>query len=51
MRWLQIRFHAPLASFGGETIDVHGVIRDFPAQSMLTGLCSPTPWVGPVLCG
>ena len=38
MRWLQIRFHAPLASFGGETIDVHGVIRDFPAQSMLTGL-------------
>ena len=38
MRWLQIRFHAPLASFGGETIDVHGVIRDFPAQSMVTGL-------------
>ncbi len=21
MRWLQIRFHAPLASFGGEIID------------------------------
>jgi len=25
-------------AFGGETIDSHGVIRDFPAQSMVTGL-------------
>lgn len=38
MRWLKIQLYAPLASFGGEIIDVYGVIRDFPAQSMLTGL-------------
>ncbi len=38
MRWLHLRFEAPLASFGGEAIDARGVIRDFPAQSMLTGL-------------
>ena len=29
---------APLIAFGGETIDSHGVIRDFPALSMVTGL-------------
>lgn len=38
MRWMHLRFEAPLASFGGELIDARGVIRDFPAQSMLTGL-------------
>ena len=38
MRWMHLRFHAPLAAFGGEMIDAHGVIRNFPAQSMLTGL-------------
>ncbi len=38
MRWMHLRFEAPLASFGGEAIDARGVIRDFPAQSMLTGL-------------
>ncbi|WP_420635255.1 type I-E CRISPR-associated protein Cas5/CasD [Candidatus Palauibacter sp.] len=38
MRWLHLRLRAPLASFGGEAIDARGVIRDFPAQSMLTGL-------------
>lgn len=38
MRWLHLRFEAPLASFGGEAIDAHGVTRDFPSQSMLTGL-------------
>ena len=38
MRWLHLRFHAPLAAFGGEMIDAHGVIRNVPAQSMLTGL-------------
>ncbi len=27
-----------MASFGGEAIDNRGVIRDFPAQSMVTGL-------------
>ena len=38
MRWLRFRFHAPLAAFGGESIDAKGVIRHFPAQSMMTGL-------------
>ena len=38
MRWLHLRFEAPLASFGSESIDAQGVIQDFPAQSMLTGL-------------
>ena len=38
MRWMHLRLHAPLAAFGGEAIDAHGVIRDSPAQSMLTGL-------------
>ena len=38
MRWMHLRFEAPLASFGGEAIDARGVIRDFPAQSMLTGM-------------
>ena len=38
MRWMRLRLHAPLAAFGGEAIDSHGVTRDFPAQSMLTGM-------------
>ena len=38
MRWMHLRFRAPLAAFGGEMIDAHGVIRNLPAQSMLTGL-------------
>lgn len=38
MRWLHLRLEAPLASFGGQAIDARGVIEDFPAQSMLTGL-------------
>ncbi len=33
-----MRLQAPLIAFGGETIDNHGVIRDFPALSMITGL-------------
>lgn len=37
-RHLLIRLHAPLIAFGGETIDNYGVIRDFPALSMMTGL-------------
>lgn len=37
-RHLLIRLRAPLGAFGGETIDNQGVIRDFPAQSMVTGL-------------
>ena len=38
VRHLLIRLHAPLIAFGGETIDNYGVIRDFPALSMVTGL-------------
>ena len=38
MRWLHMRFRAPLGSFGGEAIDSRGVIRRFPSRSMLTGL-------------
>lgn len=37
-RHLILRLEAPLMSFGGETIDNYGVVRDFPAASMLTGL-------------
>ncbi|MGR6035177.1 MAG: type I-E CRISPR-associated protein Cas5/CasD [Candidatus Nitrosoglobus sp.] len=33
-----IRLEAPLMAFGGETIDNYGVIRNFPALSMVTGL-------------
>lgn len=35
---LILRLEGPLMAFGGETIDNLGVIRDFPSQSMLTGL-------------
>lgn len=37
-RHLMLRLCAPLLAYGGETIDNYGVIRDFPALSMLTGL-------------
>lgn len=37
-RHLLMRLQAPLIAFGGEAIDRYGIIRDFPAQSMLTGL-------------
>ncbi len=37
-RHLVLRLASPLIAFGGETIDNRGVIRDFPALSMLTGL-------------
>lgn len=37
-RHLLMRLHAPLIAFGGETIDNYGVIRDFPALSMVTGI-------------
>jgi CRISPR system Cascade subunit CasD len=37
-RHMLIRLRAPLIAFGGETIDNFGVIRDFPALSMVTGL-------------
>lgn len=35
---LLLRLESPLMAFGGEAIDAHGVTRDFPAASMLTGL-------------
>ena len=38
MRHLILALEAPLMAFGGETIDAYGVIRWFPAVSMLTGL-------------
>ena len=38
MRHLILNLESPLMSFGGETIDNYGVIRWFPAASMLTGL-------------
>ena len=38
MQWMHLRFRAPFAAFGGEAIDARGVTRDFPSQSMLTGL-------------
>ena len=37
-RHLLMRLQAPLIAFGSETIDNYGVIRDFPALSMVTGL-------------
>jgi CRISPR system Cascade subunit CasD len=37
-RHLVLRLDAPLVAFGGETIDNHGVIRPFPAKSMIAGL-------------
>ncbi|MFC4236050.1 type I-E CRISPR-associated protein Cas5/CasD [Thalassospira xianhensis] len=36
--WLVITLKAPLISFGGAAVDQKGVIRDFPASSMITGL-------------
>ena len=38
MRHLIMHLEAPLMAFGGEAIDNYGVIRPFPAASMLTGL-------------
>ena len=38
VRFLVLRFEGPLLSFGAEAIDNFGVVRDFPATSMLTGL-------------
>jgi CRISPR system Cascade subunit CasD len=37
-RFLVLRLDAPLIAFGGESIDNYGVIRPFPAKSMITGL-------------
>lgn len=37
-RFLVLRLVGPLMSFGAEAIDNFGVVRDFPAASMLTGM-------------
>lgn len=37
-RHLLMRLESPLIAFGGEAIDNYGVIRDFPALSMITGI-------------
>jgi CRISPR system Cascade subunit CasD len=37
-RHLLMRLRAPLVAFGGETIDNQGVIREFPAMSMIVGM-------------
>lgn len=38
MHHLILALEAPLMAFGGETVDNYGVVRWFPAASMLTGL-------------
>lgn len=38
MQHLILTLEAPLMAFGGETVDNFGVVRWFPAASMLTGL-------------
>ena len=37
-RHLLLRLDAPLMSFGGDMVDAYGIVRDFPARSMITGL-------------
>lgn len=37
-RHLLLRLDAPLMSFGGDTVDNFGVVRDHPAQSMIAGM-------------
>lgn len=38
MRHLLLDLNAPLMSFGGDMVDAYGVVRDFPALSMVAGL-------------
>jgi CRISPR system Cascade subunit CasD len=35
---LIVKLEAPLMAFGGDTIDNYGIIRSFPAKSMIAGL-------------
>lgn len=37
-RFLLLDLDAPLMSFGGDMVDAYGVVRDFPAKSMVAGL-------------
>ncbi len=38
VRHLLLDLDAPLMSFGGDLVDAYGVVRDFPAKSMVAGL-------------
>jgi len=38
VRHLLLDLDAPLMSFGGDMVDAYGVVRDFPATSMVAGL-------------
>jgi CRISPR system Cascade subunit CasD len=38
MRHLLLDLDGPLVSFGGDMVDAYGVVRDFPAKSMIAGL-------------
>ncbi|MDJ0278889.1 type I-E CRISPR-associated protein Cas5/CasD [Sphingomonas sp. 2R-10] len=38
MKHLLLDCEAPLMSFGGDLVDAYGVVRDFPAKSMVAGL-------------
>ncbi|WP_322963953.1 type I-E CRISPR-associated protein Cas5/CasD [Sphingomonas fuzhouensis] len=38
MRHVLLDLDAPLMSFGGDLVDAYGVVRDFPAKSMVAGL-------------
>jgi CRISPR system Cascade subunit CasD len=38
MRHLLLDLDGPLMSFGGDMVDAYGVVRDFPAKSMVAGL-------------
>ncbi|MGO1303876.1 MAG: type I-E CRISPR-associated protein Cas5/CasD [Sphingomonas parapaucimobilis] len=38
MRHMLLDLDAPLMSFGGDLVDAYGVVRDFPAKSMVAGL-------------
>ncbi|WP_200922238.1 type I-E CRISPR-associated protein Cas5/CasD [Sphingomonas sp. Leaf23] len=38
MKHLLLDCDAPLMSFGGDLVDAYGVVRDFPAKSMVAGL-------------
>lgn len=38
MRHLLLDLDAPLMSFGGDLVNAYGVVRDFPAKSMVAGL-------------
>jgi CRISPR system Cascade subunit CasD len=38
VRHLLLDLDAPLMSFGGDMVDAYGVVRDFPAKSMVAGV-------------